>query len=113
LPGKEATAALTQIDRRVPVEQSAALAQIPQGLGSFGIAARYDGEFLHNMKFTKASESSNCMVTNINLSNPPKVSFKYNAGTVDIPIGLPTFHLFGTHLCTPRRCSSSAAPYTK
>ena len=79
----------------VPVERSAPLAQIPQGLGSFGFGARYDGEFLHNMKFTKASQSLNGIVTNLNLSNPPKVSFKYNAGTVDIPIGLPTVHLFG------------------
>jgi hypothetical protein len=47
------------------------------------------------MKFTKASSSSNGVVTNLNLSDPPKVSFKYNAGTVDIPIGLPTLHLFG------------------
>jgi hypothetical protein len=74
---------------------SAPLAQIPQGLGSFGLAARYDGEFLHNMKFTKASESTNGRVTNLNLSDPPKVSFKYNAGTVDVPIGLPAVHLFG------------------
>ena len=79
----------------VPVEQSAALAQIPQGLGSFGLGTGYDGEFLHDMKFTKASASSNGIVTNLNLSNPPKVSFKYNAGTVEIPIGLPTLHLFG------------------
>jgi len=78
-----------------PVEQSAALAQIPQGLGSFGLTASYNGEFLHNMKFTKASQSSNGIVTNENLSNPPKVSFKYNAGTAEIPIGLPMFHLFG------------------
>ena len=97
LPGKETTAVLapSPIDREVPVELSAGLAQIPQGLGSFGLAARYDGEFLHDMKFTKASESVNGIVTNLNLSNPPKISFKYNAGTVEIPIGLPTLHLFG------------------
>jgi hypothetical protein len=47
------------------------------------------------MKITRDSDSINGNVFSTPNPNPPKVSFNYNAGSVDISIGLPGIHLFG------------------
>ena len=78
----------------IPVMPSAPLVQNPVGLGSFGLAPRYDGDYLRHMKVTEDSFTVGDKTVFGNGHNEPDTSFDMNEGAVDIPIGLPPVHLY-------------------
>ncbi len=78
----------------IPVRPSAPLVQNPVGLGSFGLAPRYDGDYLRHMKVTEDSFTFGGKTVFGNGHNEPDTSFDMNEGAVDIPIGMPPVRLF-------------------
>ena len=78
----------------IPVAPSAPLVQNPSGFGSFGVAPRYDGDYLRHMKVTEDSFTFGGKTVFGNGHNEPDTSFDMNEGAVDIPIGLPPVHLY-------------------
>jgi hypothetical protein len=83
----------------IPVQPSAPMVQTPSGFGSFAFAPRYDGDYLRHMKITKEVDFTGSQSVSGNTKNGPKTNFNMNAGSVDIPIGLPPIRLFnGTYV---------------